>query len=727
MSIPALDTVLYGADPTERVVAVEPDLSASTVTLFTRGQDGVVSRSTRQFVPWLLTQADHHFPGSQTRKLIGSGYGWRIDFHESGWQGYTAARRALNDEHAGVVAYSNATRQFLSDSGITLFKGMAFDDLLHMQIDIETSSLDPRAPGARIFMIATSDNAGHSEVLADRDEKTIIERMIAMVRECDPDVIEGHNFFGFDLPYIAARCAALGIACRLGRDDNAPLTTGAPRNVSIGANTRSITPYYIHGRHIIDTYLAVQRFDVAKGQITSYGLKECARVYKIAPLDRVYIEGDKIAEMFETDPQTVAKYASQDVEETRLLAALVSPIEFYQAQMTPESYQGVALMGTGEKINSLLVREYLRQDLAIPQQQYSTGFGGGYTEVRLTGVIAPVVKADVESLYPSIMLTRRIKPESDSLDIFLPMLAELTQRRLAAKAEARRHPAGSREQSYWDGLQNSFKILINSFYGYIGGPFYFNDYKAADMVTETGRQIVKQLAEQLEATGSRVIEIDTDGVYFKPPDGIATYDDELAYIEQIGSILPDGIRLAHDGRYRSMLSLKIKNYVLVEEDGKKIFKGSALRSRADEPYGRKFLTQAVEMLVDGHEDALPQLYAKAIADIETGKLSVGDLARRERITDKMLSSELKRRAADAIKDAGLKVGDIVQLYQRADRTLALAGEYAGDEDRDHYVQKLHKFALRLKEAFSEADFDRIFPKPVPASKRPDPNQGAFEF
>jgi DNA polymerase elongation subunit (family B) len=384
-------------------------------------------------------------------------------------------------------------------------------------------------------------------------------------------------------------------------------------------------------------------------------------------------------------------------------------------------------MGSGEKVNSLLVREYLRQDLAIPLQQQSTGFGGGYTEVRMTGVIAPVVKADVESLYPSIMLTRRIKPESDTLDIFLPLLSGLTQRRLDAKAKARLHPEGASEHAYWDGLQNSFKILINSFYGYVGGPFYFNDYKAADAVTETGRQIVKQLADEFEATGSRVIEIDTDGVYFKPPEGVGSYEDELAYIERIGGVLPSGIRLAHDGRYRSMLSLKIKNYVLVGQDGKRIFKGSALRSRADEPFGRRFLTQAVDLLLEGRMEELPALYARTLAAIESGELGIDDLARRERVTDKMLSSELKRRAADALKGRSAAIGDIVQLYQRADHTLALASEYAGDEDRDHYAQKLYKFALRLREAFPEGEFDRIFPKPLPAGKRPNPNQGAFEF
>jgi len=721
----SLNDALYGHDPTTRVVAVEPNLAAGAFTLFVRGEDGIVGRRSISFTPWLLCDVERHFERSETTRLMGDGHVWKIDFAEGGWQAYQDARRILWDDHVGLVAPASPARQFLTHSGITLFKGMAFGDLLRMQIDIETSTLNWNAPDARIFMIAMSDSTGRLEVAAGDDERALIEQMVATVALWDPDVIEGHNFFGFDLPYIAARCAACGVSPALGRG-GAPMTSGPTRNAAAG-QTRPFTPWYIYGRQIIDTYFAVQRFDAPRGQISSYGLKECARVYKIASDNRVYIEGREIAATFRTDPEKVRTYAAQDVDETRALAALVTPTEFYQAQMLPDTYQNIAVIGTGEKIDSLLVRHYLRHNIAIPLQQHSSQTGGGYTEVRRTGVIAPVVKADVESLYPSIMLTQRIQPKSDTLEIFLPLLGELTVRRLQAKAEVKRHAEQSPERAYWDGLQNSFKILINSFYGYIGGPFHFNDYRAADAVTEAGRSMVQKVAARLEATGSSVIEIDTDGVYFQPPPDVTTYEQESRYIDSIGTVLPDGIRLAHDGRYRAMLSLKIKNYVLEEEDGRKILKGSSLRSRADEAYGRKFLEEAIDLLLAGRHEELAGLYRRAQAAIDEGLLGIDAISRRERVTQKMLSSELKRRAADAVKSAGVKEGDIVRLYQRADRSLALASEYAGDEDRDYYAQKLHKFAQRLSEAFPEDEFNRLFPRPLPYAKRPNPNQGAFEF
>ena len=719
MSDARFDDVLFGADPTPSVVAVET--GDRDATLFLREGDATITR-TVPFVPWLATDKERHFAGAETSSLEGDGYNFLLRFPQ-GWRAYQDAKRTLRDEHAGVCQYGSAIKQFMVVSGITLFGGMAFNDLRRMQIDIETTTLDPSLPDAHIFMIAVSDNRGLTDVLIG-DEADTLRHLLHLVQTRDPDVVEGHNFYSFDLPYILARCAALSIPPLLGRLD-APAVMGAPRNCAIGTNARQFTPVYLYGRHILDTLLQVQRFDWSRGQVSSYGLKECAQTYGIAPEGRVYLDRQQIVETFATDPERVKTYAAQDVQETSALAALVAPTEFYQTQIVPDAYQNVAVTGNGEKINAILVREYLRQGRAIAKQKPPQPYPGGYTEVRVTGVVRPIVKADVESLYPSLMLTQEIGPASDTLHIFLPLLSELTARRLEAKGKLKKcKPA---ERAYWDGLQNSFKSIINSFYGYIGGPFYFNDYDAARRVTEAGQEIVKKIAAELETHGARVIEIDTDGVYFQPPDAVRGEAKELAFVETIGQTLPPGIRLAHDGSYEAMLSLKMKNYVLVEHGGHKTFKGSSLRSRADERFGRHFLTQAVNLLLDGKDEALSHLYKDLLAQIENSQLPVSEFAKRERVTDKLLSSDLRRRAADAIRGAGIKQGEFASLYQKKDKTLGLADSYAHDEDADYYAAKLYKFAGRLKEAVGEERFDVLFPKPVPAAKRADPSQMTMDL
>ena len=59
------------------------------------------------------------------------------------------------------------------------------------------------------------------------------------------------------------------------------------------------------------------------------------------------------------------------------------------------------------------------------------------------------------------------------------------------------------------------------------------------------------------------------------------------------------------------------------------------------------------------------------------------------------------------------VGEYITVYERADGTLALLENYTpGDENICYYMEKLHKFASRLSEAFL-VDFPRLCPKPTP--------------
>ena len=703
LATPALeyDPVLFGKDPTPHIVAVEP--VNNHIRLFIR--DGGQLRTVEElFRPWLLSDKPMRIEGVHWQELEGELQGRRMLKHLAvcdDREAFESLRRALRDEHREIIAYGSFARQYLMLSGKTLFKGMTFSDLHRLQLDIETSTLTPDQAGAQILMIALSDTRGY-EALLDGDEKHIIEQFVERIQALDPDVIEGHNLFGFDLPYLAARAKALGIPLRLGRDGS-ELRFGSARQCIIGANSRTFTPAFVHGRHLIDTYLSVQRFDIGRGDLESYGLKEATQQLGIAAPDRIYLERDQIPDLWRTDPETVRRYCLQDVHETRRLAELTLPTEFYQCQMLPDTLQNLATIGTGEKANLLFVRAYLAEGYAVPAPQEAREYPGGYTEVRRVGLIPRIVKADVESLYPSVMLRYGIKPRADHLNVFLPTLERLRRLRLEAKARAKQtHGA---ESAYWDGLQNSFKILVNSYYGYLGSPYHFNDYDAAEQVTLTGQDLVKQIAAEIERQGGTVVEIDTDGVYFQPPPEVQSEADEIAFVERVGGVLPEGIRLAYDGRYRAMLSLKTKNYVLQGYDGKLTFKGASLRSRADEKFGREFLNNAIQWLLNGEPERVADEYRRLARAILNGEVDIEQLCRRERVTAKSKQHThplypLARR---------FQIGDYIMVYRRRDGTLGLLEEYADDEDREHYVDKLYKFAARLEPLFP--DFDRLFPKP----------------
>ena len=89
---------------------------------------------------------------------------------------------------------------------------------------------------------------------------------------------------------------------------------------------------------------------------------------------------------------------------------------------------------------------------------------------------------------------------------FLHHLRTLRECRLAAKDAAR---AAATPEARRDGeaLQSAFKILINSFYGYLGfAQGLFNDYALAAQVTARGRGILQSMLDTLAAAGAKIIE-----------------------------------------------------------------------------------------------------------------------------------------------------------------------------------------------------------------------------
>src|SRR5690348_10860636 len=67
-----LNEVLYGADPTERVVAVET--LETTATLFIRDAADTLSTRHVPLSPWLITDREQSFPGAEQIRLTGDGY-----------------------------------------------------------------------------------------------------------------------------------------------------------------------------------------------------------------------------------------------------------------------------------------------------------------------------------------------------------------------------------------------------------------------------------------------------------------------------------------------------------------------------------------------------------------------------------------------------------------------------------------------------------------------------
>jgi len=239
----------------------------------------------------------------------------------------------------------------------------------------------------------------------------------------------------------------------------------------------------------------------------------------------------------------------------------------------------------------------------------------------------------VASLYPSLILTYRLTPSGDPQGLFLPLLARLREFRLAAKKRAREETDPARRDRF-NALQQTFKVLINSFYGYLGSPLHnFSDPAAAAEVARLGRDTIRTMLGWLQDRNARAIEIDTDGIYFISPPGIDTAEGEEELIGRLSASLPEGIEVESDGRYQAMFSYKSKNYALLGYDGRVIVKGSALKSRGMERYLREFMAEVIRLLLMGEARKVDETYRRYLRRLESHDFGIEWLAKTETLSE----------------------------------------------------------------------------------------------
>jgi len=644
--------------------------------------------------------------------------------------------RELGD--ADVLALS-PEEQYLVASGRTYFRDLPFDALHRLQFDLETTGLD--ATRDRIFMAAVRLPSGATHLLEapamnDAGEAQLIRTLVQVIAAADPDVIENHNLHGFDLPFLHRRAQRLGVPLALGR-------IGPPRLVSRGAMRGAAAPddptrrirYVVPGRELIDTLDAVRRHDFSSRDLPGHGLKVVARHFGLARQDRVEIRGDRIFAEYQRDPERVRRYASSDVEEVAGLARVLGGAAFALARMAPRRYERLADAGAATGvIDPMLVRAYLRAGVALPAHAPAPTMEhtGAALHLFAAGVAHRVVKADVASLYPSLMRAYRISPARDHLGALLTLVDGLVTQRLEAKSLARRAPAGSAERFTHEAVSAAMKIVVNSAYGYLaagGGLTRFADVRAANEVTRRGRELLDQVCRALASRGVTLLEADTDGVYFAVPESWSEGDERRA-VEEVAALLPPLVQLEFEGRYAAMLSHEPKNYALRAYDGRLLLRGVAFRSSRNEPFADRFLRRAIGALLALDVEGVRAAYVHTLEQLRQRALSTYDVSSRVRLTkspaDYLAARDRRRELTyEAILSSGRttwSVGERVRVYRTAVGYGGVAPDSDGEEfeaaterrdyDVAYYTRVLRDtYAARLQRAFTQADFELVFADP----------------
>ena len=706
------NTLLFGADPTPRIVAIELG-ETGTVKVYRRERDGSTIADVEPFHPFVWCDSDVVDLGIESEKLRNDlKYGWLVTVDS--WKELIALRNGLKNAGRDFFAFTDPVQHYLTATGRTLFKDLPFEELKRMQIEV--LGVGDSGDKDHLMSIALSDNSGWEELLivdpknVEQSEHDALERLTSLVKERDPDVIEGHNLFRFDLPYLVARAKKAKTKLDWGRGDG--FLRSRPSRLQIAEKTIDYPKFTVGGRHFVDTFLLAQFYDVGMRSLAGFERAEVVRHFDLCGSDEVSaLTGKELQRAYLENSEEFRRRALCGVRETRALSELLSASYFIQAQIFPYNYQDVIVRGNATRINALFLREYFRQRHSIPELPMVRAFEGGYTDIFFTGVANNVWHCDVASLYPSIMLKFDCFPVTDQLQIFRHLLTDLHAFRLEAKAKMRAEKDAAK-QHHLQALHNTFKILLNSFYGYLGfAQGHFADFDAAARVTQIGRDLLKKMIEWLNARGAQVIEVDTDGIYFVPP--AQTEIDELQ--KGLAKELPEGIEIEFDEQFDAMFSYKAKNYALLTKDGEVVIKGGALKSRGLEKFQRVFLEEMIKLVMEGNPEAITDLRNQFEEKIRNREWKIDMLMKTDTLQDsldkyraKIAGSARNRAAAYELALASgrnYKPGDQVSYYVKATpkkvpayEAAKLASEFDPqnrDENVDYYVAKLDELVKKF--------------------------------
>lgn len=472
---------------------------------------------------------------------------------------YTTRNPLISDiiarlEKKGVITYESdlsRTKRYLVDSKVPIA-----EDLNILYIDIETD--DSHKSGIeigrdQILSWAAYNNKGESWFDVRDDEKVLLEKLIELIDR--HDVFVGWNSQKFDLPYIVARMEKHG------------LKYDWRRRIHVDLMKRCIKLY---------------TYEMDKIDLHGFSLNEVSRVF----LGEKKVEhSESIKEMFDNNRELLEKYNRKDSE---LLMKLDAKLEIIKLMINECVWTGTPLnrFFVGELLDNYMLRKskdlnqylYSRPTQEVAEAHKELHIIGGYVKPPITGLYSDVRVFDFKSLYPSMIVSWNIGP--DSLDVekskmgdaafnkfvgvdrkiedvkfeewfkFLrkqkklidpndectqtannnffrkdvnsfisTLIKELLELRSEMKKKLKGLPPGSPEYGSTRSAQAIVKELANSMYGITGdrGSRYFNK-NIAESITITGQFMNKTSSAILEKlSGQEVKYGDTDSIFCPIP------------------------------------------------------------------------------------------------------------------------------------------------------------------------------------------------------------------
>ena len=543
------------------------DARERCVNLFTWDEDGKRIKVTASYDPYLYIESGNGDAESIFgTKLVKKTF--RTQYERYKYIKDTGVKRVFDN--------LPATQQYLVD---TFWKSNETPEFSQhpikvLFVDIETYSPDefpnPQDPTHTCNVITVYDSIndefitfGLNEFNNKDDDVTYIhclnehdlfKRFVEYIEKDYPDIISGWNSEFFDLPYIINRCERL-----LGEEWRNRLSpSGKVYSRSIkGQFGADQVRWYIEGISLIDYLDVYKRF--------TPGVKESYKLDAIGAAElgekKVDFGNMNLATLADQDWQTFVEYNIQDV---RLLKKLEEKLK-YTELIKMLAYVGLtsfeAALGSLSVINgaTAVTARYRNQKIPSFIRNEDTGKNpGAYVGEPRSGFQENIVSFDANSLYPNVMISLNMSPETkvgkiedkngDNVTIrhvngktftidnskfiefiknediaiskanvlfsqkkqgVMPTILDFYySKRVEVKKELNmlkkqysitKDKAIKTKIDQLDSKQLCIKVFINSIYGYFGNKHApFGDDDIASSITLTGQSVIKQSNELLK-------------------------------------------------------------------------------------------------------------------------------------------------------------------------------------------------------------------------------------
>jgi len=559
-----------------------------------------------------------------------------------------------------------------------------------LSLDIETTAKEgrPNPKKDRVIMISLAFNPPYRDkdnlVLVGRpvktngntlifiDEKKMLEELIKIIDEYDPDFIVGYNINSFDIPFLSKRFEENKIFPSLGRTNDKPMLSKKMKEDTYRN--------HILGRVIVDVYDIVKEL-AEKGflRLKRYSLDEVGKA--LVGEGKVDIKHSEIGKIWEKNDQEemlkLIEYSRRDAILTLRVFLEKRLIEKYieLAKVCGLLLQDVLDEGESAKIESLLLKEFNKREFVLPnkpdnkemlkrkEEREIRGFKGATVlEPKIGLYTTPIVYLDFKSMYPTIFMNFNICPTtwiSDDKykeeDVIIspygakfvkpeirrgviPQIVEfLVSERDKVKKEMKKEKDEERK-FLLDAKQEALKRMANAFYGYTGyvrGRVYVLDI--ANSITSFGRYFIDTTKKLVEKANKdwEVIYGDTDSIMVK----VKANDVEEAF--NVGKEIEKIINEYYQGKmtvkiesvFKSFLIITKKRYagIAVEmEDGKVkekiVMKGIETVRKDWCGLTEKVLSKVLEFLLRERSIGKAVDYVKnVIKDLEEGRVNIEDL------------------------------------------------------------------------------------------------------